>query len=321
MENLNLFLAETYQYALFTIAIARMKAKMNLFRILLALGLISLPGCATQIVNLTPKQIPENPSSIYTFSCATEVKRPYLDKESIKTEIVVNGDRHTMLKSDIGENIFNLDYHLPPRLSKVRYYYVLTYQIKGANGSEEVELYSDLFRSDLINRYVIQLDTDRAPVGARVGLVGRGFSEHDVVTMGGQDVSTIFTSTNSIHFYVPSLPADKTYDVSLRTRDGSISAGKFRVDNAAISFLPSSLYLSSGERTIAIITIQFEAPPGGLFINVTTDVPSSVIMPEVLIPENSRSINISVEGGEPGTGTLYVEVPGFNSLQIPVSVY
>ena len=297
-----------------------MKAEKFLYKILFVLGLVLLPGCASQIVNLTPKQIPENPSSIYTFSCATKVSRPMLDQESIRATIVVNGEQYAMQKSDIGDNIFNFDYRLPLHLSDVRYYYVVTYQMKGES-VQAVEVYSDLFRSLLINRYIIQLDTDRAPVGSRVGIVGRGFSEHDVIIMGGREVSTVFTSPNSIHFYVPSLPSGRTYDVSLRTLDGSISVGKFRVDNTTLSVLPASLSLSPGKRTMVIFTIQFEAPPGGLYVDVTTDVPSSVIMPEVIIPENSRSVNIPIEGGEPGTGTLYVEVPGFSPLQIPVSVY
>ena len=37
------------------------------------------------------------------------------------------------------------------------------------------------------------------------------------------------------------------------------------------------------------------APMGGLYINVTTDIPSSVIMPEVIIPETARTVNIAVQ--------------------------
>ncbi len=297
-----------------------MKAEKFLSNALFVLGIVLLPGCASQIVNLTPKQIPENPSSIYSFSCATKVRRPMFDRESVRAVIVVNGERYPMQKSVIGDNMFDFDYRLPPHLNNVRYYYVLTYRVKGET-DKEVEVYSDLFRSDLINRYVIQLDSDRAPVGARVGLVGRGFSEHDAIIMGSREVPTEFASPNSIHFYVPSLPSGRTYDVSLRTRDGDIPVGKFRVDKANLTVLPTSLSLPTGERKIVIFTIQFEAPPGGLYVDVTTDVPSSVIMPVVEILPNSRSVSIPIEGGEPGTGSIFVQVPGFNAVEIPVSVY
>jgi hypothetical protein len=62
------------------------------------------------------------------------------------------------------------------------------------------------------------------------------------------------------------------------------------------------------------------APSGGLYLNVTTDIPNSVIMPEVIIPEAARTVSISIQGGEPGTGSLYVQGAGMNELVIPITV-
>ena len=51
-----------------------------------------------------------------------------------------------------------------------------------------------------------------------------------------------------------------------------------------------------------------------------TDIPESIIMPEVFIPEGARSVNVPVEGGIPGVGKLFVEVPGLKTVVIPVVV-
>ncbi|MEM9227622.1 MAG: hypothetical protein AAGA45_06610, partial [Verrucomicrobiota bacterium] len=51
-----------------------------------------------------------------------------------------------------------------------------------------------------------------------------------------------------------------------------------------------------------------------------TDSPQSIIMPEVVIPEGAKSVSVPMEGGIPGTGTLFVEAPGFNAIKVPVSV-
>jgi hypothetical protein len=53
---------------------------------------------------------------------------------------------------------------------------------------------------------------------------------------------------------------------------------------------------------------------------VTTDVPESVIMPEVVVPEGSTNVVVTVKGGKPGAGTLYLKGFGQGEITIPVSV-
>ena len=44
---------------------------------------------------------------------------------------------------------------------------------------------------------------------------------------------------------------------------------------------------------------------GGMLIDVTTDVKDSVVMPEVFVPANASSVTVPVQGGKPGTGSLF----------------
>ena len=62
------------------------------------------------------------------------------------------------------------------------------------------------------------------------------------------------------------------------------------------------------------------APPGGLLLDLTTDVPESVIMPEVIVPDGQNSVTVTVEGGRPGTGSLYLKGYDTGEVTIPVSV-
>jgi hypothetical protein len=78
--------------------------------------------------------------------------------------------------------------------------------------------------------------------------------------------------------------------------------------------------LNPGEKCRLTFKIDFPAGKGGLFISVKTNVPDSVIMPEVVIPEGQTSATISVEGGAQGSGKLFVSATGFEESSIAITV-
>ena len=99
------------------------------------------------------------------------------------------------------------------------------------------------------------------------------------------------------------------------------SAGTLKVDpGLPLRVIPDSLTLQQGQRQALAFAMDNPAPMGGLYINVTTDIPNSVIMPEVIIPEAARTVNIAVRAGEPGAGSLYIQGPGMNEIVIPITV-
>lgn len=87
-----------------------------------------------------------------------------------------------------------------------------------------------------------------------------------------------------------------------------------------MSVVPASLIIKTGSRATLIFTIPTPAPPGGLPVTITTNIPSSVILPEVFIGEGNRSVSVPLEGGNSGIGVLYVETPGFAPVEVPVEV-
>ena len=74
--------------------------------------------------------------------------------------------------------------------------------------------------------------------------------------------------------------------------------------------LPESLELGPNSSDMIIFTIEVDAPPQGLYVDVTTDIPDSLVMPEVTIQPGTRSVNVPVEAGNP--------VPGL-SLSMPLA--
>ena len=298
-----------------------MNIKSSISAFFLLLIVLTGGGCGTQITNLTPVDIRANPSDIYTFSYAAIFPRLGPKRLSTEASIVINGESFQMSPSEIGENVFEYEYQMSPGLTELKYYYILKYDFRAGGNLKTREFFTDIYRSRLVNRYVVQLLSDRAPVGAKVAVVGQGFSPHDVLVIGSVVVPTQFVSPVSLDFFVPSVPAGRTYQVALRTGEGDIAIGNFRVDSARLQVLPERISLAPGESTMMVFSLEFEAPPGGFYIDVTTDVPASIIMPEVIIPEGARSVNVPVEGGNFGSGSLFVEVPGFKPVAIPLSVY
>ena len=62
------------------------------------------------------------------------------------------------------------------------------------------------------------------------------------------------------------------------------------------------------------------APPGGTLIDLTTDIPESVIMPEVIVPQGQTNVSVTVEGGKPGTAICCLKGFGSGELTVPISV-
>lgn len=302
-----------------------MKIKANRNPLFLLGALLLLAGCNTTFQDFTPERIPQNPSGIYTFSFTAELPKGTRIEGTERAQIVINGETFDMIRSSADDLSFTYDYKMPPGVTEARYYYIVSWDYSAANGTKTAMRYSTVetgkvFQARLINRYPIQMVNDRGPAGASIPIVGNGFTSQDVVVIGGTEALTTIHSPNSLEFVVPSLPAGRTYRVALRTGSGDLSAGFFRVDEAALRVQPQQVNLMSGDMDFLIVETENVAPLGGLYIDAQTDIPQSLIMPEIIIPEGARSVNVNVTAGEPGSGVLVLTVPGYAPIEIPVTV-
>lgn len=296
-------------------------ARKFLFWLGAALGLVLLAGCDSVVLsNLTPPSLPENPSQIYTITLRVAKKNKNIIDSSVDPRIVIDGQNHVMTKSSIGEGIYEYDYHLPPGRDEIAYYFLVTYSIDSSTSTYPIETYTAIAHARIVRRYVLSLEVNRGPVGARISVLGRGFTPQDVVYFDNSATRTVFESSSALSFFVPALPAGQNYHVMLGSPAGNSPVGTFRVDPSSITVTPSALTLRTGDRQPITFTVANPAPTGGLLLDVTTDVPESVIMPEVIVPQGQTSVTITVEGGKPGTGNLFLKGYDSGEVTIPVTV-
>lgn len=281
--------------------------------------LVFLAGCETvTLTNLTPASMPENPSQIYTFSLRVTSRSNTVS--GIAPRIIVDGQNHPMKPSPLGQGLYDFEYQLPAGRDQIAYYFLVNYNVEGNNLITPVETYTAVEKAQVVRRYVLSLEVTRGPVGARISVLGRGFTPQDTVAFNGTPVRTQYESPTSLSFYVPALEANRNYRVSLASIAGDSPVGTFRIDPSSIVVTPAALSLRSGDRAMITFTLPNPAPAGGTLIDVQTDVPDSVIMPEVIVPQGQTFVSVTVEGGRPGTGALFLKGYGSGEVTVPVNV-
>ena len=295
-------------------------------RILSVLGttmaLAFLAGCTTvKLTNLTPTSLPENPSQIYTFTLRIKTNSSTVDPASIAPHIVIDGQNFAMKPSPLGQGIYEFEYQLPAGGDAMAYYYLVDYAVQGNGMTTPGQAYTGVNRAEVMHRYVLSLESNRGPVGARVAVLGRGFTPQDIVSFDGAPTRTVFESSSSLSFFVPSLAPGRNYQVSLASSAGTSPIGTFRVDPTAVGVSPSEIRLAPGQQESVTFTLTNVAPEGGILLDVATDVPESVIMPEVVVPQGQSSVTVTVQGGKPGSGSLVLKGYGTGGqVTVPVSV-
>jgi hypothetical protein len=286
-----------------------------------AATLALLAGCEMQLTNLTPTVLPENPSRIYTFSVKVKPTSGHVVRESIAATIVIDGKAHAMKSGALGEGVYEYEFQLPSGRDEVAYYYTVDYAVENDGFIRQRQSYIDVVHAKIVGRYVMSLETNRGPVGARISVVGRGFGSSDVIKFDGVAVRTINESANSLSFIVPAVETGHNYRVTLEGAVSNSPVGTFRVDPASVDVLPASLSLGTDASQPLTFTVSVPAGPGGQLLDVTTDIPDSVIMPEVIVPEGQTGVTVNVKGGKPGTGSLFLKGYGTGGeVSIPVTV-
>ncbi len=264
--------------------------------------LLLLAGCNLTITNLTPENVPQNPSQIYTITASFRPSSQ-IDPASIQPRIVVDGQAHAMTHNAVSADIWEFDYQLPAGRSTASYYFICDFSQKGGNSTQEAT--SELQHLNISSRYVLKPEANRAPVGARVSVLGAGFSTSDLVYFNDTPTRTVFESPSSLSFFVPAVTPGQTYRLTVRGAGATLDVGTFRVDAVSFQVSPIALMLRSGETQDLTFTIATPAPAGGMLIEVTTDMKESVIMPEVMVAPGATSVTVPVQGGKPGSGSLF----------------
>ena len=299
---------------------ASKSTQRNWLLCLLAPLALLLSGCNINVTDLTPSVMRANPSNVYTITAQIAVKNSAIIKETLRPEVIIDGKAHPMSQAPGSGKLYEYDFPMPVGRSDATYYIIVQYEKKTENGGALKEVVTELNNFSIENRYSVELEVDRAPVGTRVAVLGRGFTREDKIMIGDRPAATRFDSSTSLSFYVPSLPEGRGYPVKVLGIAGEIYAGSLRVDTATVraSLRPSSI--AQGQSTTLTLTIPELAPPGGLQVQVTTDIPQSIIMDRISIQAGQRSASTPVRGGSPGQGSLFVEITGYSEVVIPITI-
>lgn len=291
----------------------------------ISLGAFLLYGCSPTITNLTPQSVPKNPSNTYRLTMRSDVTQGDTVQGTFKPIIIIDGQEKAMMESPLGKNFFFYDYDKMPReQNRAIYYYQINYDknIRGNIVNKQVK--SKLYNISLLDRYGLSLVDNRAPVGAKIDIVGKGFNENDKVIVGKVLAETEYVSGNVISFIVPEIiPNNYNVYVSSNAQEGTKLeefVGNLIVDSPKLTVDVESIKLEQGGVQEITFSLSYPSNRGGLAIDVTTDIPDSIIMPEVVIPEGESSVSVDIEGGEAGEGNLYVNARGFQEISIPVEV-
>lgn len=290
----------------------------RIFPALAALLLLLLvSGCNLTVTNLTPETVPQNPSQIYTITASFRASRQ-VETATIRPRIIVDGQAYAMNRSPAGTDLWEFDYQLPAGRTTATYYFICEYRTKGSSDLQDV--YSELQTLNIAGRYVIRPEASRAPVGSRVSILGAGFTPADIVYFDHTPTRTVFESPSSLSFFVPAVEPGRSYQLTVRGSGVGLDVGSFRVDAITFQVTPAAVVLRQGEQQAVTFTIPQPAPAGGLFIDVTTDVPDSVVMPVVMVPAGQTSVTVPVQGGKPGSGSLFFRSSaGESSIAVTVT--
>ncbi len=296
-----------------------MKAKLFSFTVALVLSATFL-GCNHPVTNITLPQAAENQSHIYTLFVSARVNEHALVEGSIHAFITIDGVEHEMGLAPYGDRLYQYEYQMPGDRSQAKYFFSIRYQEKVETLIKDREQRSsETYTLNVVNRYVLAMEATRGPVGSVIPVVGRGFSRLDRIVIGGIEAPTSVASSNALTFTVPPLPAGD-YPVEWHSGTDVFQIGAFHLDGADLKVTPNSLELASGGSTQMTFDMGLPAPEGGLPVAVLTDIPASVVMPDVVIPAGQSSITINISGAAMGSGSLHISAPGFSQLEVPVKI-
>ena len=300
------------------------QAKFRLTFLVAMIALVFSTSCRQPtFINLTSQNLSQNPSGIYTLQTEVDIQDRRVDTKSVTVSAIIGGESIPMVQDPVNPSLWSCDYKLPRGFDEATYYFQVDYKTKLNSGAlKPGEIKSDLQVFRLENRYVGNLASYRGPVGVEIAVQGRGLTKYDSISFGEQKAQTRFLSENELRFIVPALPSGIDYPVQLiGGPHGALDIGNFRIDESRIGVVPSSLEIASGDSATLLFKIDYDAPVGGLPIEVKTNVPDSVVMPEASIAAGDRTANIPVQGGAPGEGKLIISAPGYEFLEVPVRVF
>ncbi|OHE73191.1 MAG: hypothetical protein A2007_05290 [Verrucomicrobia bacterium GWC2_42_7] len=298
-----------------------MNAKLTKFSALATLSSVLFFGCANNpIRSISPEKVSSNSLGTYTLTMSTDITVDQSVDGTYKPSIVIDGTPRRMKPSRLGDHFWEYEYKMPKGQEVSHYYYEIEWVEHHHAANTKHSLRSDIYSLQVTDRAVFSLETDRSHVGSKVGIIGRGFTAQDKVKVGDVFAPTHYASLTSLNFTVPPVTSDKHYRIQLVNGDKVTDVGTLFVAPSGLHLSESPLQLTNGEKKVLSLHLDQPAPAGGLFVEITTDIPESIVMSEVTVPSGETSKTVKIQGGKPGKGSLFIKANGYAEEQISVTV-
>lgn len=298
-----------------------MKAKRIFLCPVLALA-CCLAGCGVHIVNTTPERVTASPAGTLTLSAQARVKQPTVVPSSLDAFVVIDGEHYPMVVDPAIFGRFEYAYQVPAGTQLTRFYYILNYLTQKNDAAPVAQQrLSDLYQVQLRNPSTLTMYQTRAAIGTRVIITGEQFSREDLIYVNQTICETIFISPQQLQFVVPELKPGFGYHIEVRGITHAQHAGYLRIDPASpLSILPTSLSLQPGQQQALAFMLDYPAPYQGLEIRVTTDIPDSIRLPEIVIPAGARTVSATIKAEKAGSGHLFICANGLPERVVPVTI-
>ncbi|MDR0428666.1 MAG: IPT/TIG domain-containing protein [Puniceicoccales bacterium] len=278
-----------------------------------------MAGCThVSIRNVTPQVMATNISRVYPLTMNFAARDGKVNTESIRAHVIIDG--HSRKMRSVGHNRYVYEYRMTSDNPKVIYSFSVDYSRRCGGKLCFFNEKSPDFELILTGHYAMGLDSQRGIPGAPITIIGRGFQKSDTVYVGDSVAETQFLSPTAIQFRIPQLPSGKHYNVELANPNGTLPAGKIFVDKGNISTNPKAIEIKCGESTILQITISAPAPSGGLEIDVTTNIPDAIVVPDVHIRQGKVTTSLKIEGAEVAHGMLFLSGKEYAETAIPLVI-
>ena len=282
--------------------------------------ILSFAGCSKTLTNVTPDDAQRNPSNLYRFTTQCNIRMNKIIPETLKLSLVIDGEKFPLKPYELTPSFYYYDYFLDSTRTDAKYFFEACYTTNNRGNRVERCDKTPLAKFKIKEHFCSCLGGERAPISAEVKVLGQGFTAGDLVQVGEYNTVTHFISENVLSFQVPNVEAGKFYPVYFISNGEKNFIGNLLVDQGFLSVDMDGIELNTGDKEEITIHSSLNAGPGGLYVNVTTDIPNSVIMPEVVIPEGENSVSVEIEGGDAGEGHLYISAKGFNEVELPIVV-
>src|SRR5210317_2011943 len=89
----------------------------------LSASLWFMSGCRQpNFINLTSKNVSQNPSGIYTLQTEVEIQDRGIKPETVEVFVVVGGEKLVMVQDELNPELWSCDYKLPSGFDEATYY-------------------------------------------------------------------------------------------------------------------------------------------------------------------------------------------------------